>query len=495
VLFASAVAIGFRVAHLELMEFRLDSAYWALEGLDIVRGTRFPLVGQQVGSVSVPMFNGPFLSYLVAATFALFGVSAVHGALAIGVLSGLAVGVTFWLGKELYSPRVGLMAAAFVGCAPWLVLYGRMLWPQSLFPALVPLSLFTLHRAISSRANWAAVCWGILVGIGAQLHLSALALVPAGLISLVIFQRRAAPVAWAGAGLAIGYSPVLINDVLAGWPNTLGLLSLAGHRTGQEETGLIRAAKWLWNLENMVSGQGLWWSKLGVREAYLPGWLDWGQGIAWALLAGMAGVGLLGWVWRSIRGGGALHRGDVIAIGYVMLPLAYLLLAGGPVLRHYFLVVLPIAFLLIARGIAALEGRAGLIAGGIAAVCLMMNLATNVHMLNYLSMERGGGDYGPVLEDKAEAVAWITNEGNKAFSVDVSASGDQLAYSFLFEQQLSGIRYGPEGTIAGPDGVGAGPGCILLGAQEGTDLSEGLDVVRFGHVRIVQLRPGCRSGA
>src|SRR4051794_37754019 len=92
------LAAALRATRLDLMEFRLDSAYWALEALDVVAGDRWPLVGQQVGSVTVRLYNGPALTYFVALAFWALGPSPVYPALAIGLLAAAGAGVTYWLG-------------------------------------------------------------------------------------------------------------------------------------------------------------------------------------------------------------------------------------------------------------------------------------------------------------------------------------------------------------------------------------------------------------
>jgi hypothetical protein len=489
------LAIGLRTVHADLMEFRLDSAFWALEGLEILQAERLPLAGQQVGSVNVPLFNGPALSYFVALFFALFGPSPIYPALAIGVLSGLAAGLTFWLGRHLYGNTVGLMAALFVACSPWLVLYSRMLWPQSLFPFLVPLTFFLLHHATRTRSIAGLTLWGGLIGICVQLHLSAVALLVAGLIFLVLYYRAALPFAAVFVGVAAGYLPIIAHDFLNGWPNALGLLSLSSSRTGQEETGLIRAAKWLWDLENVISGQGLWWSKLGAREAYLPGWFEWSQGLLWSALA-ILGVGTVVRVSaQNVRSGqGEAHPGDILLLLYVGVPLASLLLSGGPILRHYFLAVVPVAYLLVARGLNQLGMPFSRFAWSVASVCIAMNVLTNVSVLKYLVEVRGGGDYGSVLADKASAVDWIAKEGGTHFSVDVSDSAEPLAYLFLFRQQLPAIFDEARATISGPDSAGSRPSCRLIESGSNNIAASQYDPLVFGRVRIVQLQPGCGSG-
>ena len=163
-------------------------------------------------------------------------------------------------------------------------------------------------------------------------------------------------------------------------------------------------------------------------------------------------------------------------------------------LRHYFLAVLPITYLLIARGLHQLGGSLRPTVWVVASACVLMNLVTNLNMFSYLSEGRGGGDYGSVLEDKASAVDWIAKEGGTQLSVDIAGSNEPLAYYFLFKQQLPVVFSEAEGVISGLDSTGPGPACKLIEVGPSSfafsHQNEGLE---FGRVRVVEVRPGCRS--
>lgn len=437
-----ALGGGLRLSALSLMEFRHDSAYWSLDAYRILAGGYLPLTGQQVGSVQVPLSNGPLLSYLTALVFALVGVDPVFVALLIALCSGVGIALTYLLGQRLYSRTVGLVAAALAAVSPWLVLYGRMLWPQALFPFLIPLGLLVLaHAAERERARW-YVIYGVVLGVGLQLHLSAMALLGASIVWLALYaRRRLLAVAGMLAGALMGYSPLIAYDVSHGFPNLRALMQLPALHAGETDR-LTHMVKTVWNFANVLSGQGLWVSKLG-REQYLPLAVDWAQGLVGAALF----VGALALIVRGAAAAGGwraarLSRQDGMLVIFVVVPVAYLLLSRSVIQRHYFLFLYPAPLLVIARGVdlwmASSPGvgrlsRVRLAAPALVGVLCALNLVTLAYAYSFLAQRGGEGEYGTVLTDKQRAVQFIQADSHGAFSVDVRAVQETLPYVFLFQ--------------------------------------------------------------
>lgn len=488
------VAALLRLSKLELVEFRFDSAYWCLDALKIARGEALPLVGQQVGSVTVPLHNGPIFSYLLALVFWLMGPSPFFPVLLVALLGSAGVGICYWMGRNLYGESVGMVTAMLMACAPWAVLYGRVIWPQSLLPFTVPITFAALLHGVATRRTWLVASWGLLAGVSVQLHLSALALVPAGLLFLLIYSREVRFFVGALLGLVVGYAPVLAHDALNGWRNVGALAGLAGSRVVENESALVHLARYLWNLENVISGQGLWWSKLALRGSYLPLWAEWAQGL---LMSGLFLIALL-LVLHSLAlrftgrangdAAGRSTRADVLGLLYVGIPLAYLLLSSGPILRHYYILVMPVAFLLMARGLQlARRGLRPWIWSGVA-VGLVLNLATVGGMFAYLAETRVGWDHGTVLQDKTRAVEWMIQRSNGALNVDASRSREALAYYFLFRRALPVEFDESRGRIFTAESRDAGPAFVVVEPSFYRAPAELQDepVMTIGGIRIVE---------
>ena len=74
--------------------------------------------------------------------------------------------------------------------SPWAVIFSRKIWAQNLLPLFVMLWVIGLALALVDRKPrfiWLAL---VALALAVQIHLAALALVPATLILLVVFWRR-----------------------------------------------------------------------------------------------------------------------------------------------------------------------------------------------------------------------------------------------------------------------------------------------------------------
>ncbi len=124
------------------------------------------------------------LLWPVAALFAVFGSGDVTAAIWPLVGSLTAVVAAFAIGRELRSPRVGLVAAALVALAPLEVLVGTTLRPDALMPGLIGLSIWAALRAARHPGwIWPAAC-GALLACAWSTRESALVVVPVVLIAL-----------------------------------------------------------------------------------------------------------------------------------------------------------------------------------------------------------------------------------------------------------------------------------------------------------------------
>jgi hypothetical protein len=456
-----------RLLGLELIEFRHDSAYWALEATRVLAGGYWPLIGQQVGSVTVPLYNGPFMSYATAAVLglarALFG-SDVPVAMAafIALCNVAAIGMAYALGARLYSRAAGVVAALLFALAPWLVLYGRMLWPQSFFPLLVPVIVWLLHAHVTRGGALRLFAAGVLLGIAVQLHLSALALVGVTALLALVYAARPASVALLVLGVALGYAPILLYDMQHGWVN-LGALSQLSALHAGGDSRVTHLAKLVWNFSNVLSGQGLWVSKLG-NDAYLPSPIDVAQGV---LFSGAFAAAVLAIVWpnlQRLRESGALLTrlrrfafADAVVLAFTFAPLVYFAISRSSIQRHYFIFLFPLPFIVIARG-AALIARGltqrlgpqrpyalGALALG---AMLLLNTITLVYGARYLATQHGRAEYGTAWADKSAAVRALIAAAPGGFRVDLAQTQEPLPYLYLLRTGAPAAQIDPTALYA-----------------------------------------------
>jgi 4-amino-4-deoxy-L-arabinose transferase-like glycosyltransferase len=97
--------------------------------------------------------HGLILSYVEAGVMALTGFNPLAARLPVLLVSLLAVVLTWWVGRQWFSPPVGLLAAALLALAPDAIIWGgraRMYAPLQLF---VLLALFFFWRSLTRGGN------------------------------------------------------------------------------------------------------------------------------------------------------------------------------------------------------------------------------------------------------------------------------------------------------------------------------------------------------
>ncbi len=77
----------------------------------------------------------PFLPYLLAWTWTLFGWADIWGRLWSVALSLVTVGGVYYLGREMFTERVGFLAAAIYAFIPLSIYYGRVVMPEPMAQA------------------------------------------------------------------------------------------------------------------------------------------------------------------------------------------------------------------------------------------------------------------------------------------------------------------------------------------------------------------------
>ena len=187
------------------MEFKADeveaillSRYWLGRGL--------PQHGMLSG---VGIRNPPGFPLLLLPLAALTS-SPLSFGLYVAAFNVAALGLIFLAGRELGSPRAGWWACGFMAAHPWLVLYSRKIWAQSLLPFFVLLFLMVVAR-VGRRAGSKAIFWAFpLVSLIWQIHYSGYCVL-AFFIVWFAFSARSRRVNWraALAGFVVGAALLL----------------------------------------------------------------------------------------------------------------------------------------------------------------------------------------------------------------------------------------------------------------------------------------------
>lgn len=136
--FVGAALRVFRL-HLAPSGLHFDEAVYGLMALQIYHG-HFP--------VFFPAYTGrePLYMYLMAAVFRLVGVGALGIRLTSALIGIATIPLTFLLFREMFSRRVGIIAAALTALSYWHLTVSRNGYPNILIPPLESLALYFLWR-------------------------------------------------------------------------------------------------------------------------------------------------------------------------------------------------------------------------------------------------------------------------------------------------------------------------------------------------------------
>ncbi len=131
----------------------------------------------------------PFYYVLLKAWTALFGNSEA-GLRSLSAVAGVAtLPVIFLLGKRLFSPRVGLLAAALASISPFFFWYSQEARVYSLLALAVGLSAYCLLRALGGGSSLWWFGFSLASLIGFYLHLYALFFLPVAGIAWLLLDR------------------------------------------------------------------------------------------------------------------------------------------------------------------------------------------------------------------------------------------------------------------------------------------------------------------
>ncbi len=124
----------------------------------------------------------PFLPYLVAWTWTLFGWADIWGRIWSVVLSLVTVGGVYYLGRRIFTDRVGLLAAASYALMPLSIYYGRVVMPEPMAQAWSIWALAMIWRWRNSSEDRGVWKIGLLMAGAILAKLPQLMLFPVALL-------------------------------------------------------------------------------------------------------------------------------------------------------------------------------------------------------------------------------------------------------------------------------------------------------------------------
>ncbi len=171
-------------ARLYVLALEMSQGQLALRGISSSVG--FPNFPMSVWLYSLPLFVWP---HPYAAT------------LFTGLLNTVSLLGAYWLVRRYWGRTAAFAALLMLAVSPWAIIYSRKIWAQNLLPLFTMLWGMSAALAfVEGRRAWLVVHL-VSLAVAVQIHLAAVALVPATLLFLVVFRRR---VSWVAAGVGVG---------------------------------------------------------------------------------------------------------------------------------------------------------------------------------------------------------------------------------------------------------------------------------------------------
>ena len=227
-----------RIHHLEQsMPFIGDQGWYYLSARDMVQTGSIPLVG--IASSHPWLHQGALWTYLLAGGFWLFGFSPFVGAWISIFLGMLGVMGMYRLGSEMFSKRVGLIAAALFAVSPLVIVSDRMPYHTSPIPLFTILFIYSLHKWVKGNARYfPAVIFvlGLLYNLEIATVLLGMVTMAVWLYGFLIKKEYARAVlrpkflVFSCIAFITAMLPMLIYDVGHGFPQTLKFLAWMGYR-------------------------------------------------------------------------------------------------------------------------------------------------------------------------------------------------------------------------------------------------------------------------
>jgi hypothetical protein len=212
--------ILFVVGWTHAMMLRGDPLFFQSVAASLADGHGYAIVSD--GRATPTALHPPMFPLLLALLDLIRIQSANAHRFALAFISAGAIPIMGLLGRRLFSPVVGLIAAAIAAFGPlWIQPSGKVL-SESIYLVVIPLLLLAALRCVDRPSSWRFLVVGLMIGIAALTRSEALSLVVLLGIPLVLFVPRGwrarvklGLILLVGVGLVVG-PWVVRNDLQLG---------------------------------------------------------------------------------------------------------------------------------------------------------------------------------------------------------------------------------------------------------------------------------------
>jgi GT2 family glycosyltransferase len=154
-LVVAALALAFFLRFYNIsqgMTFIGDQGWFYLSARDLLIHGTIPLVG--ITSSHTWLHQGPLWTYMLSVVLLLFKFNPVSGAYLTALFGVLATFLMYRLGREMFSVRIGIIAALFYAVSPLIISFDRMPFDPSPIPFFTIIYLYALYKWVTGNVKY-----------------------------------------------------------------------------------------------------------------------------------------------------------------------------------------------------------------------------------------------------------------------------------------------------------------------------------------------------
>ena len=220
------LAVVLRIRQIDTTGIWGDQSFTLNTAMRWVNGGDIPLAANKS---SVGFMNPPMIEYLYAAALRLWPdiLSVAYLTMISGLLAIIAAG---WSAYKVFGKRAAFWTMLMIAVNPWSVLYGQLIWNQTMVPVFSSLTLagLLLYFVVKAKPIYLILSF-VSAACMTQVHPgSSIQLAAMGLIMLVFWRRlRLWPVLAGIASFALLYLPFLLYEIGVGWGDVTAILEIS----------------------------------------------------------------------------------------------------------------------------------------------------------------------------------------------------------------------------------------------------------------------------
>jgi 4-amino-4-deoxy-L-arabinose transferase-like glycosyltransferase len=411
----------------DLLGFYYDQGRDALKVQEILAFKDLPMVGPTTGIAG--LFLGPFWFYLLVPFYWLGRGDSVIVANFISLFDVGAVFLIYWIGKEFYTRRVGLLAALFWSFSYYLVFSGRWLSNPSPFPFFTLLLIWGLGKFLIQKKEKYLILIFTAFAICLQLEMaSAVFFLPVLIVLWFVFRPKIIQrkYLWISLGVFFAFLlPQILFEIKNHFPMTKSffLFNKGEINTSSDKT-------WAWPTfrflkERILTYQKILFSKLEVNPQLGTKFLS----CLWLIFM----------VWLSVKQfmdkKTKRQKMDTILLIFLFLPLFLLLFFVGnygQLYDYYLTGFFPAFIFLFALFVNFFFKK--ILYWPIAVLIIIWFLSSNLLFLKHYLTSGVDGPQNVSLGNQTQAIDWVYQQAKQEkFNVSVYVPPViPYAYEYLF---------------------------------------------------------------